>query len=54
MSSGTPCRAERSGAGATAGGIELTLQPYEATVVVLSDEPVEQAAAAADVSADCR
>ena len=26
-------------------GIELTLQPYEATVFVLSDEPVEQAPA---------
>jgi hypothetical protein len=32
-------------AGASTEGIELTLQPYEATVVVLSDEPVEQAAA---------
>ena len=30
------------GGGAATGGIELTLQPYEATVVVLTDEPVEQ------------
>jgi alpha-L-rhamnosidase len=30
------------GAGAATGGIELTLHPYEAAVVVLSDEPVLQ------------
>lgn len=30
------------GAGPAGAGIDLTLQPYEATVVVLSDEPVEQ------------
>jgi hypothetical protein len=35
-------------AGAATDGIELTLQPYQATVVVLSDEPVKQ------VSADSR
>jgi alpha-L-rhamnosidase len=29
------------GGGAATGGIELTLQPYEATVLVLSDGPVE-------------
>ena len=32
-------------AGAATEGIELTLHPYEATVVVLSDEPVEQVSA---------
>jgi hypothetical protein len=32
-------------AGASTEGIELTLHPYEATVVVLSDEPVRQASA---------
>jgi hypothetical protein len=32
-------------AGASAEGIELMLHPYEATVVVLSDEPVRQASA---------
>jgi hypothetical protein len=32
-------------AGAAGEAIELTLHPYEATVVVLSDEPVEQAGA---------
>jgi hypothetical protein len=37
-----------SRAGATAEGIELTLQPYEATVVVLIDEPVEPVAADPD------
>jgi hypothetical protein len=32
-------------AGPTTNGIELTLHPYEATAVVLSDQPVEHAAA---------
>ena len=28
--------------GAATAGIELALQPYEATVIVLSDEPADQ------------
>ena len=41
-------------AGAATERIELTLHPYEATLVVLSDQPVEPVTAEAAPSAECR
>ena len=52
-SSGTPMTGRVLRAGATTDGIELTLQPYEATVVVLSDEP-ESSRFAADLRGERR